>query len=523
MIKKLLWGLALLSFSTLSFAEPEPPMPSGTVQAQVEGKTINFPLLNAFYHVDVQGDIATVQLKQTFTNPSTVALNAEYLFPLNQDSAVYAMQMRVNNEIIEAQIHRTEEAKQQFEQAKSEGKAAAMLEQQRPNMFTQKLANLMPNKPIEITLNYTQHVPRVDGKYELVLPLVVGPRYQPSDAMKGAPSPQATPNSQAPAGQWELQTLPQYPNVMGLDLPKSLESERVSIAVQLHGGMPIQAVDSQTHKLKIESPDANTRLITLDKGKTIDNHDFVLTYSLAGSAVQAGLLSHSDQRGNFFSLLLEPPAMPTAAQINPREMVFVLDTSGSMDGEPLAASKAFMRQALKQLRQMDSFRIIDFSDSPREFSAQPLMATVENIEQGLKHVEGLAAGGGTEIDAAVHQAFAPTLAPNVLRLVVFLTDGYIGDEANVLSTINAERGTARIYALGVGSSVNRYLLDEMGRAGRGFARYIDPTQSSSEVAVQLANRLETPVLTDITIDWGDTQAQNITPSTLPDLFAGDSL
>ena len=520
MIKQLLLGL-FCCLPLWLHAEPAPEQ-GGSVKADYQGNQVDFPLLSSHYSVDIQGDLATVHLQQQFANPTQTPLNAQYLFPLNQDAAVYAMQMQVGDETVTAQIHRTEEAKTQFEQAKQEGKAAAMLEQHRPNMFTQNLANLMPGKPITVNLSYTQHVPRLDGQYELVLPLVVGPRYQPAQTTT-ATTNNTQPDSTAAFGKWELQALPAYPPVTGLDVPTTVEAERVGITVRLQAGMPINAISSQTHAIEIGKVDERNQQITLSKGKVIDNRDFVLHYHLSGSEVQAGLLTHQDERGHFFSLLLEPPAIPAPTHITPREMVFVLDTSGSMSGQPLDASKAFMLHALKHLRPEDTFRVIDFSSSPREFSSQPLPATASNLNDGLQHVSGLEASGGTEIEPAIQQAFAPAVPTGSLRIVVFLTDGYIGNEADVLARIHQSRGDARIYALGVGTSVNRYLLDEMARAGRGFSRYLDPTKDTQDQAIQFANRLETPVMTDIQIDWGGMQVEGITPAVLPDLFTGDSL
>ena len=497
---------------------------SGSIEAFHQGKRIEFPLLKSDYQVNIQGDLATVRLEQWFKNPTTEPLDASYLFPLNKDSAVYAMNMRIGDKQIEAKIKRREQAEAIFNQAKQDGKAASLLTQHRPNMFTQQLTNLMPDTSIRVTLQYTQHVPRIDQQYELVLPLVVGPRYIPTNQVQ--PDIQNKTHSEQVFNQWELQEHPDYPPVFGIDTPKELASDRVKITVRIDAAMPIHSISSQTHPITTTAEDNQHKKVTLAAGRVIDNSDFVLHYKLGGKAVQAGLLTHQDERGEFFSLLIEPPALPQADQITPREMVFVLDTSGSMDGQPLTASQVFMRQAVKHLRSNDFFRIIDFGNSPREYSATALPATTENVYRGIQHINQLSAGGGTEIVAAIEQAFKPKKTENTLRIVVFLTDGYIGNEADVLSKIHQLRGDARIYALGVGSSVNRYLLDEMAQAGRGFVRYIDPYQTGeniTEAAIQFANRLQTPVMTNLKIDWGDMQVSAITPAVLPDLFVGDSL
>jgi Ca-activated chloride channel family protein len=497
----------------------------GQMRAEVNGQRIALPLANSDFTVSVDGDLANVTLVQTFENPTSVPLNATYLFPLNEDAAVYAMTMEVGDEVIQAQIRRREQARQEYEHARSEGRAAALLSQHRPNMFTQEVANLMPGARIRVTLRYAQSVPRVDGAYELVLPLVVGPRYNPpprSPALlvNDADAPQAAPTQ---GGRWNIAPPPPQPRgVFGLTLPAEIAPERVSIAVNLEAGTPIGAVASRTHALTV-SGEGRQRQATLNEGRVIDNRDFILRYTLAGNAVQAGVLTHADERGGFFSLVLEPPAAPAESQIAPREMVFVLDTSGSMTGEPVEASKAFMHRILETLRPGDYFRIVQFNDTPREFSAGPVPATAINVAAAQLFVRTLRAGGGTEVVAAIQQAFDVPQQPDTLRVVVFLSDGYIGNEAEVLDDLARRRGDARVYAFGVGSSVNRYLLSEMARRGRGYARYIDPTETSFEAARDLAASLQTPVLTDISIDWGGLQPEGVTPAIIPDLFAGDSL
>jgi Ca-activated chloride channel family protein len=365
------------------------------------------------------------------------------------------------------------------------------------------------------------------------VPLVVGPRYQPHGAGKppentvnntlGNEKGIASSDTTESFGKWELEALLKYPAVAGVDLPKSIESERVSLAVSLHGGMPINAVYSDTHSISTKKVTLEDWDITLSKGRVIDNRDFVLRYVLSGTQSQAGLLAHKDERGGFFSLLIEPPAVPASEDITLREMVFVLDCSGSMNGLPMDASKAFMREALNHLRPSDSFRIIRFSDAATEFSSQPLPASAANVDAGLKYTEQLYGSGGTEMLSGIRQALAPAVPNDAMRIVVFLTDGYIGNEASILSYINKNLGDTRIYAFGVGTSVNRYLLTEVARVGRGFVRYMDPTESIDEVAKTLAGRLQSPVLTDISIDWGRLSPTQVNPDPIPDLFAGQSI
>jgi Ca-activated chloride channel family protein len=520
-------SILLISFSILSIAHAEIDTDKlgGRVEAVTSsGETLLFPTLKTDIDIDIQGDLASVTVQQTFANPLNTPLNVTYLFPMNKEAAVYKMVMEVGNEVVHAQIKKKEEAQATFDQAKREGKSAALLKQHRPNMFTQDIANLMPELPMRVTLYYVQTLSKVDGAYEVVIPLVVGPRFQPPHAGI-APKFDDNESQQQTTqfGQWELEALPTYPPVKGLNIPETIDAERVAIQIHLNGGMPIQQVYSRTHQLDINNTDENQRIIQFAKGRVIDNRDFVLHYSLAAQSNQAGLLAYYGEQQGFFSLLIEPPAIPKNHQITAREMVFVLDCSGSMSGLPMDASKAFMREALQNLRPSDTFRIIRFSDSATEFSSVPLSATPQNIQEGISYTNSLYGSGGTMMTEGIKQALQVPVPKNSVRLVTFLTDGYIGNDHEVLKLIKRLLGSARLFALGVGAGVNRFLLSEMGRVGRGFTRYMDPTEEVQAVAKELAQRLQSPVLTDISIDWGELQATQVMPQTVHDLFAGQSV
>ncbi|MGH6816652.1 MAG: VIT and vWA domain-containing protein [Hyphomicrobiaceae bacterium] len=502
----------------------------GQIRAESGGKTIEFPSLKTDITVDIAGDLAAVTVEQTFINPTDGPLNATYLFPLNEHAAVHAMEMRVGNEMVVAEIQRREAARQTFEHAKREGKAAALLEQHRPNMFTQNVANLMPGEPIKVTLKYVHPVPRVDGAYELVVPLVVGPRYIPRETplltarrIADADAVRPEPEPPAPMGTWSFGPVPQYPDVAGLTIPKTIDADRVSIRVNLQAGVPIAAVASSTHAVTVTGEE-RSRTLTLAEGRIVDNRDFVATYRLAGHGVQAGVMAHRESGEGTLALTIEPPAQIDAGDVTPREIVFVLDTSGSMSGFPIEASKKFMRHALAALRPSDYFRIVRFSNNAREFSSTPLRATPENLAQGRRFVEHLSADGGTEVVPALRLAFGMRQTPGTHRLIVFLSDGYVGNEAEILQMVAANIGEARTYVLGVGTAVNRYLLAEMAHQGRGLARIVDPTDAKvDETAVAFAAKLSTTAMTDLAIDWGDLKVADVVPAALPDLFAGDAI
>ena len=516
---------------------------AGSIIGEIDGNRVVLASLENEYTVDVTGDIANVRLQQRFENPYDKAMNARYLFPLNSAAAVHAMTMRVGDEVIQAEVQEVQKAQQTFAKAQKAGKAAALLTQQRPNMFTQKVANLMPGVPIKVEIQYSHVVPKKDGEYELVVPLVVGPRFQPAgagvppglaDEPSSAGSDEHAPDGRdvslaaaTETGLWELEALPEYPPAAGVHLPSTIVGERVAMHVSLEAPMPLQRVYSDTHPIQGTAVSSTQQTITFAAGKVLDNKDFVLRYQLAGDKTSTGLLTHWEpEEGGYFSLLIEPPAEVSSGDIVPREMVFLLDCSGSMSGDPIAASKLFMSKALQALRPQDTFRIIRFSDQATEFSTQPVQATPANVAWGLEYTAKLSGYGGTVMTSGVEQALRRPPAAGMLRNVIFLTDGYIGNEVSVLRLVEGMLGDARLFAFGVGTGVNRYLLEELGRVGRGFTRYFDPTRPDEDmqsIATELATKLQTPVLTDIEIDWGTLDVGEVVPAALPDLYAGEAL
>ena len=492
----------------------ETPERGGRLRAKVDGKAVDLPTMKTDYDVDIRGDLAGVTLRQTFENPTDSPMHATYQFPLNRRAAVHEMVMQVGDERVRAQIKKKEEAKKTYEEAKEEGKAAALLSQKRPNLFTQQVANLMPGESVDITLRYVHPLPREEGSYRLILPMVVGPRY---DAGGGQAN-------QLVDGEGQDQELPAHPPVAELSAPETVDPERVSVEVRIDGGMPVRDIESSSHAVEaVEYTEEDWR-VELAEGRTLDNQHFRLRFRLAGEHAEAGVNAYweeAEQTG-YFSMLVEPPVEPPAEEVVSREMVFVLDCSGSMNGVPMDTNKAFMREALRNLRPTDHFRIVRFSSGASEYSSEPLKATDANIDRALEHIDQLRGTGGTEMTRGVEQALSVPVPDDTIRLVTFLTDGYIGNENEVLGLVGREIGDARLFAVGIGNGVNRYLLEEMGRMGRGFARFVDP-QKTDEAVDELVDRLQTPVMTDLTVEWGDAGVQKVTPKPIPDLFAGESI
>ncbi len=497
--------LTLVLMSLLQPADAAAALRAATIEAVSNGEVVELPLLRNEVTVDISGDLASVALIQTFANPGDLALDARYVFPLPENAAVHAMRLVSGDMVIEAQIKRVEEAQQVFQQAKQEGKQAALLTQHRPNVFTQDIANLPPGHEVRVEIEYAHPVPKLDGAYNFHFPMVVGPRYVPAQrAHAGEPEPLAM-------GHWSVSTP---------EVPEFIEPARVSMHMRLDGGAALRSVRSPSHSLTVTGS-GTTREIELDG--TIPNRDFVLRYALADDELAASVTAFAEEGRGVVSLLIDPPMDVLDSRLTPREMVFVLDTSGSMRGAPMESSKAFMRKVLETLRPTDSFRIVRFSRNASQLSTEPLPATAANLQKGFDYVDRLAASGGTEMRSGVNAAFGPDPLPGTVRNVVFLTDGYIGNDVDVIRLVEANRGEARLFALGIGQSVNRYLLEQMARTGHGTARVVLNMNEAGPAAVQLAEQLSAPYLTDIRIDWGEAPVRDVTPEILPDLYLGQPL
>ncbi len=518
-----LWTLALLA-SAWNAPSARADAAGVSLEAEVDGHRTPLPLLETVMDARIQGDLATVRLTQVFANPHDQPLHARYVFPLPSDAAVYAMRITSGDQVIEAEIHRKQEARAIFENAKERGNQAALLEQHRPNVFSQEVANLMPGLPVRVDLEYAHVVERGarshDGDYAFHFPMVVGPRYLPPvphGGSEGAPTSRPGEPEGLEIGRWNL------PASAPVAAPDEIDRDRVRLKITLDGGLPIRRVESPTHHIAVDRKSPQLYEIGLAEGPTIDNKDFILQYRLAGEDVAAGATVHADDGDGFVSLLLEPPADASDDRITARELVFVLDCSGSMSGIPMDASKRFMRRALPQLRPGDSFRIIRFSETASEFGERPLPATAENVQRGLAYVDALYGTGGTVMTSGIRTALAPPVPEDAVRLVVFLTDGYIGNDVEVVRLIESRRGDARFFSFGIGHGVNRYLLEEMARVGRGAARIVLPNEDAEQAADELAARLASPVLTHVSIDWGDAPVTDVFPAQIPDLFLGQSL
>jgi Ca-activated chloride channel family protein len=496
---------------------------TGGLHVVVDGKvrTLDFPLKHTDVQADVSGPVARVEVTQTFRNPYDETIEAVYVFPLPHEAAVNDFEMRLGDRVIRGLIERREEARRIYENARDSGKVAALLEQERPNIFTQSVANILPGNEISIRLTYVETLAYEDGGYELVFPMVVGPRFIP---------PGAGPVVPAGGFQDEWGRIgPPAPGVPDADrinpafLPPEIRSGHdIALTVDVHAGLPLRDLRSVTHAVQTRRDGPRTR-VTLNPLDTIPNKDFVLKWRVEGDAPDAGVLTYRDGESGYLTLMVHPELSPSDARITPKEMIFVLDCSGSMSGAPIEASKLLVKHALRNLRPDDSFQIIRFSSGASGFRSAPVEASARNVKEGIAYVESLHGGGGTMMIEGIKAALDFPHDPRRLRIVMFLTDGYIGNENQIFAAVRDRIRDARLFSFGVGSSVNRFLLDGLAEEGRGEVQYHLPgTDAQTEVA-EFYDRIRNPYLTDVEITWEGIDVRDVFPRRVPDLFQGRPL
>ncbi|HYJ90202.1 MAG TPA: VIT and VWA domain-containing protein, partial [Pyrinomonadaceae bacterium] len=459
----------------------------------------HLPLKDTRANVAVSGVIADVHVTQTYRNEGTRPINATYVFPASTRAAVYAMQMKIGDEIIVAKIKEREQAKQEFEKAKKEGKSASLLEQQRPNVFTMSLANLMPQEEVEIELRYTELLVPTDGVYEFVYPTVVGPRY-PSDAKSDKSDDK-------------------FVSTPYLHQDKDPTSA-LHISARVAAGMPITEISCPSHQIAPQWVNSTTAELRLDDANPFQgNRDFVLHYRLSGNQIASGLLLFQGQDENYFLYMAEPPERIKPEDIPPRDYVFVVDVSGSMDGFPLNTAKQLLKDLIGGMRPSDYFNVVLFAGDSTVLSEKPLQANQENVSRAIDLLEQQRGAGGTELLPAVQQAMSLLREPNTARSVVLVTDGYISGEQGVFDYVREHLGKSNMFAFGIGSAVNRYLIEGVAKAGMGEPFIVEQESGAADAAAKFREYIESPVLTNIHIKANGFETFDVQPGKLPDLFA----
>jgi Ca-activated chloride channel family protein len=466
------------------------------------------PLKHTAVRAEISGFLARATVTQEFHNPFPHKVEAVYTFPLPQNAAVDDMTMHVGARVVRGKIKPREEARAIYEAARASGRVASLLDQERPNIFTQSVANIMPGEKVTIEISYVETLKFEDGSYEFVFPMVVGPRYIP-----GRPSGRQD-------GGWSPDT-DQVPDASRITPPVAVPGTRaghdISIEVKLDAGLPIDSLTCASHAVEVNRLSASAATVRLKDRATIPNKDFILRYDVAGRKIQDAVLAHRAERGGFFTLILQPPERVAPAEVTPKELVFVLDTSGSMSGFPIEKAKETMQLALNGLYPRDTFNLITFSGDTHILFPKPVPATADNIAQTREFLATRRGGGGTEMMTAIRAALDPSDAQDHVRIVCFMTDGYVGNDMEIVAEVR-KHPNARVFSFGIGNSVNRFLLDKMAAEGRGEVEYVGLGDDGSAAARRFHERVRNPLLTDISIDWGGLAVEDVYPKRIPDLF-----
>lgn len=472
------------------------------VVGEGQGPEERVPLKETTAEVTIAGVIARVQVRQLFENTGRAPLEAVYVFPASTRAAVHGVRMKIGARTIVAKIDKRAAARESYETARREGRRASLLEQERPNVFTMSVANVMPGDRVAVEMDYSELLVPDEGVYELVYPTVVGPRY-PGGADGAKDTWMANPH--LPAG--------------------TPEPYRFDIKVHLETGIGIKELSSPSHQVAVKYAGAARADVTLAAAGG-GNRDFVLRYRLAGEKIESGVLlwegdGGAGRREGFFALMMEPPQRPALAQIPAREFIFLLDVSGSMNGFPLDTAKTLMRNLLGRLRPTDTFNVGLFAGAGQVlFPAGSVPARKAAIDEAVVAIERQRGGGGTELMGGLEMCYRiPRRDPNVSRTVVVVTDGFVGVEAQAFRFIRERASEANLFAFGIGSSVNRGLIEGMARAGQGEPFVVLNADKAASEADKLRAYIEQPVLARVNVSFAGFDAYEVAPQSLPDLMA----
>jgi Ca-activated chloride channel homolog len=455
------------------------------------------PLKSTQVDVRISGVIADVTVTQRYKNEGTRAIEAKYVFPGSTQAAVHGMNVRLADRLITARIREKQQARIEYDTARKEGKTAALLEQHLPNVFQMNVANILPGDDVKVELRYTELLVPTGGNYQFVFPTVVGPRYN---------SPQSA-NAQAA---WVGQ-----PVLRGGEASPAAFDIRVALA----SPVGIQEVRSPSHDVRTYNEEGGTAVVALkDSAAPANNRDFILNYRLAGDRIQSGVMLYRGSDENFFLAMVEPPKSVPAIAISPRDYIFVVDISGSMHGFPLNTAKTLLRELIGNLRPSDTFNVLLFSGSNRFLSPKSVPATPANVEQAVRTIEAMGGGGSTELMPALRRVYAEPKAADVSRTVVVVTDGYVAVEREAFDLVRKHLSQANVFAFGIGSSVNRHLMEGLARAGMGEPFIITRPSEAKAQAAKFRQMIESPVLTSVKARFDGLDVYDVQPQQLPDLL-----
>ena len=464
---------------------------SGTLLLKTNqpGVYVAAPTVETDVKLRVRGMILRGEITQRFRNPEPTCAEAVYAFPLPEDAAVDTLRMTVGQRVIEGEIKERKEAEQIYQQAKSEGKKASLLSQERPNIFTISISTIAAGEEVTVAIEYQQSVDYRDGAFRLRFPMTVAPRYNVEPALS---------RLIAPAGE------------------PALRQNRVHLAIDLDSGFSLRRVDSSYHQVTTTALGGSHYAVTLN-GDVPGDRDFELVWQPdLGNEPKSALFTEKD----YGLVMIMPPAVTRSARL-PKETIFIIDTSGSMEGPSISAARAALQLALDHLDSQDSFNIIEFNSVTHPLWSDARPATTGNLVEAKQFVNALRATGGTEmmpaLDAALRDA---TPNESAVRQVIFMTDGQVGNEAQLFAFIRAHLGRSRLFTVGIGTAPNTHFMRDAARFGRGTFTYIGNRDEVQTKMSTLFEKLESPVLTNVELRFDD-PAVEMWPPRIPDLYAGE--
>ncbi|TVT58497.1 MAG: marine proteobacterial sortase target protein [Sedimenticola thiotaurini] len=486
------------------------------------GMAVDAPLLDTDVEMVISGMMARVVVKQQFKNPSQEWVEGTYVFPLPEDAAVDRMRLRIGERFIEGEIQEKAQAKKTYEKARREGRKASLLSQERPNIFTTAVANIAPGEMVQVEIEYQLTLHYDQGGFRLRFPLVVAPRYIPGTPI--GPSEVVAFQGNG----WASDTT-QVPDASRITPPVVDPAEGainpVHINIRLDAGMPLEKLESIYHPITVQQDETGIYHVSLQQGSVPAERDFELHWvPHIEAAPHAALFTEQWDNSGYALLMVMPPANQQATTNPlPREVIYVIDTSGSMHGESIIQAREALKLALQRLAPTDRFNVIQFNHQTDALFPQAVEANARNLKWATKYVNGLIADGGTEMLPALKLALRQTTEKGVLRQVVFLTDGSVGNEQALFKLIHEQLGESRLFTIGIGSAPNSFFMTRAAEFGRGTFTYIGKVEEVGEKMAALFAKLETPILTNITVQWPDGQSVEMWPSRVPDLYAGEPI
>jgi Ca-activated chloride channel family protein len=468
-------------------------------------------LLDTNVNITVNGLVARVSVMQEFRNEGTEWVEGIYVFPLPDEAAVDHMRLYVGDRFIEGEIREKEQARKEYEQAKREGKKTSLVEQQRANLFTTSVANIGPGETVIVEIEYLETVHYDDGTFSLRFPMTLTPRYIPGEAVTDRQGSGWSPDT----------TLVDDASLITPPMIGASSSHKVSLQARINAGMRLEIIASRYHPVNVDETSSHYA-VSLAGGRAAMDHDFELLWRPVPSAAPRGMVFAETVSGEpHYLLMVMPPDDGTVSSRMPREMIFVVDTSGSMHGVSITQAKKALQRALQGLQPGDRFNVVEFNNYPTPLFAESMPADANNVSMAQAFVNRLSANGGTEMNPALQFALRTPPPHGYLRQIIFVTDGAVGNEEGLFKLIEARLGDARLFTVGIGSAPNSWFMRKAAEAGRGTFTTIGALHEVAEKMDRLFRKLENPQLTNIELQWPSGAAIESFPAIVPDLYLGE--